>query len=154
MGKIKSVIEALNYLKEANGKEYSVDLINRIDKFIKLLPVAPMHVMVREGYTEYLIIDFDDSDGLHGLVALYENKEDNTIGCEVDIDFSRPHDLRAKSNEEAYALIKELAEVDKIDPYIYDPMFSYSDDNKYVNKCERLAREAETKRNVINFRLM
>lgn len=154
MSKVTSVLEALNYLKTANGKEYSDDLMNRIDKFIKLLPVAPMHVMKRKGYTEYLVIDFDDSEGFHGLVCLWKNEEDNTIGCEVDMDFSKPHDLRAKSNKEAYALIKELAEVDKVDPYIYDPMFSYSDDNKYVNKCDNLAREAETKRNVINFRLM
>lgn len=155
MGKIKSVAEALGYLKKVNGMEYSDEMFKNIQKFIELLPVSPLHMQKRDYSVRYLIMDYDSKDGFYGDVIISKSEDGTTFECDIDIDFNQDTlSNRAQSNAEAYQLIAERKEIDKRDPYIYDPYFDYSDDHKYVNKCEELARKAHRERTTIDAKLI
>ena len=128
-----SINEVIDYVKKANGMNYTMELNDKLVNFLRTLPRDPS----KDSYGSFKLIDYNSR-------TYYEVQIKGTGDFKMIVEVTdgsklEESDKRVKTNEEAMKLLKELREIQT--PYEIDQYWQMSDDHRYVNSMYEYERE-------------
>lgn len=140
--------EALKYVVKANGQPFTVDLRDRVIKFLSLLPHHPSDTEYYSDGVKRTVRDYDY--GWYTDVLVIESNGKLSVEI-VDGDNLDPNPNRVKSNAEALALLEEYRNIkwaSDVDEY-----WNMSDDHKYWCRMNDINLRAFAKQDEIKNKL-
>ena len=133
-----SINDVVDYIKKANGMDYTMELNDKLVKFLRTLPRDPS----KDRYSSFKLIDYN-SRTYYGV----QIKRTGDLKMVVEIsdgEVLEESNIRVQTNDEALKLLKELKEIQT--PHEIDQYWQMSDDHKYVNSMFDYDRECSNKK--------